>query len=223
MKFTIKLAEVESIEEISEYWSNDDYIKILEALEMSDTGDSDPDELKELLKMGLSDLEPHEAAAVVLRYKLGEVLSDGQIENISHEMTDATEAKRNSDLSLHYPLFNINRLLYVAFNGLFPSAKATRLGFELSLEEDSADALNKELALKAVSSGLVENNPIIRLFDGQLDGKEPFDDAEHIVWELHKISENNYTLITSDYWIGEGDFTELEFSGAVKLYEGAQE
>jgi hypothetical protein len=33
--------------------------------------------------MAISDYEPHEAAAIVLDYKLGEELNEGQIEQIS--------------------------------------------------------------------------------------------------------------------------------------------
>jgi hypothetical protein len=219
MKFTITVNEIKSINEIPGYWSNDDYINLLEELEFPDARSSNPAELRELVEMAISDLEPHEAAAIVLKYKLHEKLNAGQIQNLSHEMEDDNEAEENADIALQYDLFNINRLLYTAFNGIYPNPKATKIEFELSFKENPKTIVTKELALKAVCSALAENSPILRLFKDQLNGKEPFKDAEKIVWELHNSGPNKYTMITSDFWINKEDFSERELSGAVKLYE----
>ena len=223
MKFTIKVNEVTSINEIPGYWTNDDYIKILEECEFSDSGNSSPAEIRELLDMAISDLEPHEASEILLRYKLREELNDGQIQNLSHEMADDDEADGNSDIALHYALFNINQLLRRAFNGTFPNAKATKVEFELAFKKDLSIAVTKELALKAVCSGLTDNSPIPRLFEDQLNGKAPFSDAEKIVWELHRSGSNNYTMITSDYWINKDDFMDRDFSGSIELYEDPED
>ena len=224
MKFTIKINEVKSTDKIPGYWNNDDYINLLEELEIPDAKNSKHSELLELLEMAISDFEPHEAAALLLKYKLNDELNSGQIQNLSHEMADDNEAEGNPDISLHYALFNINQLLYTAFNGIFPNAKATKVDFELSLKDvDSNITVSKELALKAVCSGLTDNSPILRLFKDQLNGKEPFSDAEKIVWELHSSGSNNYTMITSDYWINKEDFVDREFSGSIKLYQDDEE
>jgi hypothetical protein len=223
MKFTIKVDAVKSIGEIPGYWTNDDYINILEELDFSDAKSSDPSELRAFLEMAISDFEPHESAEILLRYKLREELNDGQIQNLSHELADDNEAEGNPDITLHYALFNINQLLYTAFNGIFPNAKATKIEFELSFKEGSKITVTKELALKAVCSGLTDNSPILRLFENQLNGKDPFTDAEKIVWELHNYGSNKYAIITSDYWINKEDFKEREISGSIKLYEDSEE
>jgi hypothetical protein len=219
MKFTIKVNEIKSIDAIPGYWTNDDYVNILEELDFSDARNSNPSELRELLEIAISDFEPHESAEILLRYKLNEELNDGQIQNLSHEMADDNEAEGNPNIALHYTLFNINQLLYKAFNGIFPNAKATKVEFELIFKGDSKITVTKELALKAVCSGLTDNSPILRLFKNQLNGKEPFSDAEKIVWELHNSGSNKYTMITSDYWINKEDFIEREFSSSIRLYE----
>ena len=223
MKFTIKVTEIKSIDEILGYWTNDDYINILEELDFSDARQSKPSELRELLEMAISDLEPHESAEILLRYKLNKELNGGQIQNLSHEMADDNESEGNADIALHYALFNINRLLYTAFNGKFPNAKATKVEFELNFKSDPKITVTKELALKAICSGLADTSPILRLFKNQLNGKEPFSDAEKIVWELHNAEPNKYTMITSDYWINKQDFIDHEFSGSIKLYEDREE
>ena len=219
MKFTLQVNEIKSINEIAGYWSHEDYINILEVLEFTDARSSNPAELRELVEMAISDFEPHEAAEKLLKYKLNKQLNAGQIQNLSHEMADDNEAEGNPDIALHYALFNINQLLYSAFNGIFPSAKATKVEFELSFKEDLNITVSKELALKAVCKGLIDNSPILRLFDDQLNGKEPFSDAEKIVWELHNSGENQFTMITSDYWINKEDFSEHDFSGSIKFFE----
>lgn len=223
MKFTIKLNDIKSIDEIPGYWSNDDYISILEGLEISDARNSNPSELRELVEMAISDFEPHESAEILLRYRLGKALNNGQIQNLSHEMADDNEAARNPNIALHYALYNINRLLYTAFNGIFPNTKATKVEFELSFTENSNITVTKELALKAICSGLTDNSPILRLFENQINGKESFSDAEEIVWELRSSGVNKYTMITSGYWINEEDFIEREFSGSIRLYEDGEE
>ena len=223
MTFTIIVHEVKSIDEIPGYWTNDDYINILEELEFPDARNSNPTELRELVEMAISDFEPHESAEILLKYKLKGVLTKGQIQNTSHEMADDNEALGNADMSLHYTLFNINQLLRTSFKGVFPNAKATKVAFELSFKKDSKIAITKELALKAVCSGLSDNSPILRLFENQLNGEEPFGDAEKIVWELHNTGSNKYTMTTSDYWISKEDFAEHEFSSSIKLYVDREE
>ncbi len=219
MKFTLKVNEIKSISEIPGYWSNDDYVNLLEELDFSDAENSNPSELRALLEMALSDFEPHEAAEILLRYKLKDDLNPGQIRNLSHEMADDNEAEENPDTALHYALFNINQLLYTAFNGIFPKAKATKIEFELNFKGDSNITVTKEIALKAVCSGLTDKSPITRLFENQLNGKEQFGDAENIVWELHNYGSNKYSMITSDYWINKEDFNEHEVSNSIKLFE----
>ena len=223
MKFALKINEAKSISEISDYWTNDDFMNLLEELDFEDARNSDPAELRALLEMALSDLEPHEAAEALLKYKLKDKLNAGQIQNISHEMLEENESEGNADMSLHYALFNINQLLYGAFNGTFQKAKATKIEFELSFDETLSKPLSKEIALKAVCSGLTSDSPIRRLFGDQLIGKDPFTDANKIVWELHDFGDNKYTIITSDYWINKEDFEEFEVSGVIKFHDEGEE
>jgi hypothetical protein len=155
----------------------------------------------------------------LLRYKLKDKLSNGQILNLSHEMEEDNEAEDNSDINLHYPLFNITKLLRKSYNGKFPNAKATQIEIELVIKGDTKINLTKEFVLKSISKGLSDKSPLIRLFKNQLNGKERFCDAEKVIWELHDTGQNQYTLITSDYWITKDDIIEHEFAGSIKLFE----
>ena len=217
MNFTLKIKDIKSINEIQGYWTNDDYINLLEEFDFPDAKNSNPSELRELLEMAINDFEPHESAEILLRYKLHDKLSSSQIRNLSHEMAEDNEAEDNPDIALHYPLFNINQLLYKSYKGRFPNSKATKMEIELSFKGDAEITITKELVLKLISKGLSDKSPLIRLFENQLNGKERFSDAEKVIWELHNKGQNEYTIITSDYWINKEDVMEHEFSGLFGL------
>lgn len=219
MNFTLKIKQVKTINEIEGYWSNTDFINLLDILEFPIDSSSSQSEVREMLEMALSDQEPHESASLLLTYKLQDKLNKGQIRNLSHIMVDDNESEENADFSVHYPLFNINQLLFRAYNGTFPNAKATKIDIELKFKEDVKNIISKELVLKSVSKCLSENSPPLRLFEEQLNGKEKFSDAEYVIWEQHNNGNNQFTIITSDYWINEDDIMNYEFSGSIKLFK----
>lgn len=181
--------------------------------------ESYPSELRDLLEMAVTDLEPHQSTEILLKYKLKDKLNPGQIRNLSHEMADDNEAEDNPDTALHYTLFNINQLLRKSYNGIFPNSKATKMVIELFFDEDKEIKLTKELALKSIGKVLSNKSPLIRLFEGQLNGKEPFRDAENVIWELNPAGKNEFVIITSDYWINDEDINEYEISDSIKKYE----
>jgi predicted protein tyrosine phosphatase len=218
MNFKLKITGLKSIKEIAGYWNNDDYINLLEAFDYTDAKNSQPDELLELLGMACSDLEPDESAEIMLRYHLQNQLNEGQIQNLSHAMIEDDESDENSNIALHYPLFNITQLLRKCYNGVFPSAKATEMDIELELKPNTNN-VSKEMVLKAVSQLLTSRSPVVRLFEAQLSGKERFSDADHVIWELRQNGQNQYTIITSDYWINAEDIAEDESSGSIKFHE----
>ena len=219
MKFNLKILELKSITEIPGYWTAEDYINILEACDFTDLKEASPSELKELLEMAISEMKPEESAAVVLTYKLGDKLSKGQIHNLSNEMLEDNQAEEYPDIAFHYPLFAINQLLHKAYNGVFPNAKAVKIEFEIVFADKPNRELTPELALLAISKVLTNKNPIVRLYEKELDAKKRFVDAEKIVWMLEKKEPNQYMLITSDYWMNKEDFNDDEISGNITLFE----
>jgi len=124
--------------------------------------------------MAISDFEPNEAAAILLDYKLSNILNEGQIANLSHEMLRAKVSETYTDINLHQDLFNINQLLYEAFKGKFPQVSVNIVQFEITDENKNLVELTKENAL---SCGLSENNLFNRLFGDQLEGPAPFPEA----------------------------------------------
>lgn len=161
--------------------------------------------------MAIADFEPTDAAAIVLDYKLSDVLNEGQIVNLSHEMMREKVSENYSDIYIHKLLFNVNQLLYKAYNGKFPNCKANVVEFEMRDEKDEASEITKELVLKALGTSLSESNLIIRLFKKPLDGNASFPEAEGIIWDLQNKGNFQYSMTTSAKWLSKDDFENLEY------------
>jgi len=219
MKYHVIINNIKSAQELQNAWTTEDYIQLLERFGFDDAQNSKPEEVLDLLFMAISDYEPEEAAAIVLEYKLSDYLNENQIEQISNEMLEDKISEEYADISLHHQLFNINQLLYKAYNGTFPNAKATIIEFEIEHLDKNKKGITEEIVLKCFNTTLSGNNVIKRLFSEQLAGKKEFKEAEHIAWQLNHISDNSYTLITSDYWISKDEFLEAEFDANITEFE----
>lgn len=219
MNYTLSIDSATTIEEFPEYWTPQDYIQLLEKFNFPDAATANPDSLAELLAMAITDFEPNEAAALVLEYKLSDHLNEGQIQQISNDMLTDIISEEYPDISLHAPLFHINQLLYKAFNGKFPNAKATLIQFTATPQDPTQDVpLTKEAALRLLDQGLSESNLIKRLFGDQMAGTVPFAEAENLVWELQDTGNNSYSLLTSASLLSKEDLVAQEFEGT---YEAA--
>ncbi|MGJ8592804.1 MAG: hypothetical protein ACSHXF_09665 [Aquaticitalea sp.] len=219
MKYHIIINSVKTVEELQDVWTNQDYIELLDRFGFPDAKDSKPEELKDLLFMAISDFEGPEAAAILLDYKLSDALNEGQIDQMSHDMLLDKISEEYSDISLHHELYNINQLLFKAYNGTFPSAKATIVEFEISPDKD----IDKEVVLKVLDKTLAKSSVIKRLFSNHLSGKEAFDEAENIVWKLESKGSGSYIMTTSEYWMSRDEFTEAEFDAEIVMYEEDEE
>lgn len=215
MKYHIIINIIKSLDQLPDAWSNKDYINLLDSFGIDDAEDTNSSDLLELLFMAISDFEPEEAASIILSYKLSNKLNPNQIDQISNEMLEDKISEEYADISLHHELFNINQLLFKAYNGTFPNAKATLIELEISPNKD----ITKEIILKALNSGLANSNVIKRLFVNELAGKEAFNEAESIIWKLIQKSDGLYELTTSEYWISKDEFDDAEFDAMVTIYE----
>ncbi|WP_044403340.1 hypothetical protein [Lacinutrix sp. Hel_I_90] len=215
MKYHIIINKVKTVEAFDDAWTNEDYIELLSRFGFQEGSTANPNELKDLLFMAISDFEPNEAAVIVLDYKLDNALNENQIEQLSHEMLLDKISEEYPDISLHHELFNINQLLHNAYNGTFPNAKATVIELEISPNKE----ISKEIILKILDKTLAPSNVIKRLFSDQLAGKEAFEEAEAIIWDLKPNGENSYLLKTSEYWMSRDEFKDAEFDATVTEFE----
>ncbi|NEW80239.1 MAG: hypothetical protein GZ086_12625 [Gelidibacter sp.] len=214
MKYNIKINSIKTVDEIQGYWSTDDYLQLLEKYNFPDAGTAKKETLHELLLMAITDFEPKDAAIIVLTHKLGEILSEGQIEQISNDMLIDTVCEEYPEIELQYALFNCNQLLYKAFNGIFPSANATIIDCSITpIDANSAIKMTKEILLKLFSKGLSDRNILKRLFGEQMNENASFPEAEGIVWNLESKDFINFSVTTSANLLKDEDFPALEFEG----------
>ncbi len=223
MKYLVKINDVKSTDELEGAWSNDDFKQLLARFDYPEADQLKATELKDYLFMAISDFEPSEAAAILLDYKFSDVLNDGQIDNLSHEMLRAKVFENYTEIDLHHDLFIINQLLYKAYNGKFPLGKVNIVQFEITDEHNAGVEITKETALKALSYGLSENNLIIRLLGDQLEGRTAFPEAEGIVWDLKDKGNHVYSITISEKWLTEDDFAKVEYECTVHPFEGVDE
>ncbi len=217
MKVNIEIKSIYSIDEIPNYWSNEDYIALLEAFGFDDGKSINPENLQEMLLMAIADVEPNKAAQIVLSYKLSGDLNEGQIEQISNDMLIDKVCEEYPEIHLHKHLFSINQLVYKVFNGTFPNAKASLIKFSVS--ENEIEILSKTDVLKAFNNGLNDSNLIRRLFDEPMTTNVDFPDADSIIWELNTVNNLNFELITSEYWLNRESFLSNEFEGEILKLE----
>ncbi|MFV8393932.1 hypothetical protein [Flavobacterium sp. LB2P6] len=218
MNYQITINSANTVDEIEAYWTNEDYIKLLEKFDYPDASDADTSSLRELLFMAISDFEPKEAAVIVLEYKLSEDLNEGQIQQISNDMFLDKICEEYPEIGLHATLFHINQLLFKAYNGKFPNAKATIVTVTIaSSEPENSIDLTKEHVLKLLSKGLSDSNLIKRLFDHAMNENAPFPEAEDVLWDLTTTDNLTYTITTSEYWLNKEDIIASEFEGVLEI------
>ena len=218
MKYAIKIHKVSTVDDLENAWNLEDYKELLERFELPNVESTDIKELRELLFMAIADKDPSEAARIVLDYKLSDEMNEHQIDSVSYEMLVDKISEEYPRIGLHKTLFIVNQLLYKAFNGKFPNTKATIIDFEITPKMNADKEITKEIALKCFAQNLDSHNVIKRLFSGQLNGEEEFDEADGIIWFLKKV-DNHHQLITSDYFMSREEFINQEFEAKIAFFE----
>ncbi|MBT2558738.1 hypothetical protein J7E24_13145 [Hymenobacter sp. ISL-91] len=225
----ITITSKEMLAEIPGTWQLTDYRCIMSAAGFPD-GETIPEaDAREMSLMALADLEPAEAATVLLSYRLGDELSDGQIDQISHDMQNDKIFEEYPEISLHRHLFDANQLLRLAYNGKFPNGEAVSVEATMQFSGPAAPTeLTAGLVLRALAPALSDRSLIKRLYAAELEAATPFEAADDILWELTVTPDAAapgtfaVRLISSEYWLH--DLADLgEFEGEIVLPETIEE
>lgn len=219
MNYQIVIQNIDTVNEIEGYWSDEDFIALLEKFNYPDGATAEKSSLPELLEMAISDYEPNEAAQIVLHYKLGDQLSEGQIDQISNDMLIDKVCEEYPEIHMQGTLFHVNQLLFKGYNGKFPNAKASIVHFSMTPTDGEPQKLTAENVLKLLNNGLSDRNLIKRLFENQISQNIPFPEADSIVWDLKTDDDTNYDLVTSENWINKEDINESEFESILEEAE----
>jgi len=219
MNYQVEIKNIDTVNEVEGYWSDEDLIQLLGKFNYPDGATAEKSTLPELLEMAISDYEANEAAQIVLEYKLGDELSEGQIEQISNNMLIDKVCEEYPEIHLQGRLFHVNQLLFKAYNGKFPNAKASVVHFSMTPTDGEVQKLTAENVLKLLNKGLSDRNLIKRLFEDQMSQNISFPEAESIIWELTTEDDVNYNLVTSENWINKDDVIESEFESILEEVE----
>lgn len=214
MKYNVQINAIESLDEIVNYWTENDYRQLLELFDFPDSKSIKIENLPEMLQMAITDFEPADAARLLLQYKLSEHLNEGQMDQMAHDMLLDKISEEYPDISLHYALYNINQLLFKAFNGTFLNTKATLLDF--TIDNTGEAPITKAGILRLLYNGLSPKNLLVRMFEEPLTTNTDFPDAENIIWELKTTDHCNYQLVTSEYWLSREDVVRGDFESSIE-------
>lgn len=211
VKFDVEIVSFKKISKIENAWGAEDYKALLSLMDLDDGLDSmNPDELKEMCLMSLNDFKPEEAAEFVLTHLFNEEMTEGKINQLSHQMPDESMWEEYPDYSFHKRFFNAYGLLREALPGVF--TKPTGVEFTVNItarEKDAFDILEESphaSIARILSCGLGEGEILNRLYDEQIAG-DTFKESKAIVWELEETArtekEAKYKIISSEFWFGE--------------------
>jgi len=209
MKYKIEIDGLEDLSELEGSWQPADYVAILEELDVDGVSDINQDELRDMCLMSLQDLEPPEAAELLLKYKFGTELTDGQIRNYGIESQHERLWEQSADLEHHHKMFEIASLLNAVNKMDFPTPDALQVTFlvtcanpeMLDLFEDSMD---RGLLVSMLSAGMDQSAVLKRMFGDEIAlGKIP--EADSIIWIVHVDTPDKTTrriqITSSAYWL----------------------
>ncbi len=206
--YTVERLSFQHLSELPNAWQNADYLALLQQLDYDNPEALAPAELKEMCQMAITDLEPAAAAEAVLTYLFADELTQGQIEQLAHQLETEKLWEENPKLELHQGFFNATQLLYDAYNGKFPHPQAVEFKVKITAADPTAlAALEPEPALpllRLLAPGLSDRALLHRLFSDQLAGGE-FPEAAAILWQITPSDKTAdsvvFDVISSDYWL----------------------
>lgn len=210
-EFRVEILSFLKISEMENAWTTDDYRALLSMMDIDqdDLSGMSESDLKEMCLMSLNDFEPHESAKFLLQHIFKDEVSEGKIDQLSHQMIENKLWEEHADSAYHRSLFNAYGLLRKAYNGIFK--EPTGVKFTLKIIADKNDFCEFDSSLHSVivrllSNGLAKTAILNRLYEAQISGNS-FPDAKNILWTLKEISiteqERQYEITSSDLWFGD--------------------
>ena len=207
--FRVRVLSFSNILEIEGARPVSDCAALLEAMEYGDIAELGDDDIRDMCILSLQDQEPEEAAYLVLKHDMADVLRDGQMRNMATEMLDEKLWEEYADSSLHERLFNVGSLLFKAFPSSFPEPDAVRATLEVTAGNASAKELltpspNESFLVRLLADGMDSHAVLHRLYKDDLKGNS-FPDADQVVWivRTETVADDVMAIevISSGYWL----------------------
>lgn len=208
-KYRVGVDEFEELTELEQSWMPKDYVSILTLLDIADAAKMDIGELRDMTLFALQDLNPPDAAAVLLKYKVGKKLSGGQIRNYSIDSQHERLWEQSADLSLHQDMFAVASMLNSVNSMAFPVPDALRVTFSIQCDDASKLALfnnemDRAILVRMISAGMNESAILNRLFGDQI-ATGIVADADSIIWQIAveqpDPAQLQIRITSSAYWL----------------------
>ncbi len=211
-QYQVEVLSLREVHELPGAWTDAKFIDLLEQLDYDDASSTPSEELKETAALALSDMEPEEAADLLLERRFGEQLSKGQRQNLAEELKGDRIWEEYPKIDFHKELFNVSCMLNWTFPRKFPTPDIV----EIKLKVQASNAISSSNLQKPTASfiarllndGMDEHNIIYRLFDENL-ASNSFPEAENIIWQFAESgfqpdeNVNTFTIYTSWNWVDE--------------------
>ena len=208
-KYRVGVDEFKELSELEQSWMPKDYVSILTSLDIAGADEIDVDDLRDMTIFALQDLNPPDAAAVLLKYKVGTKLSTGQIRNYSIDSQHERLWEQSADLSLHQDMFAVASMLNSVNAMAFPVPDALRVSMSIQCDDASKleffnTEMDRAILVRMISSGMNDSAILNRLFGDQIATGE-IADADSIIWQVavEQLDSTKLRLqITSSaYWL----------------------
>ncbi|MDA1229747.1 MAG: hypothetical protein O2856_03145 [Planctomycetota bacterium] len=208
-KYRVSIDEIEELAALEGGWQTADYVAILTELNVDGAAQIASDELRDMSLFALQDLDPPEAAAVLLKYKLGTRLTEGQIKNFSIESQHERLWEQSAELDIHQPMFAVASLLHAVNSMAFPKPDALRVSLSIQCDDAAGlslfnDSMDRALLVRMISAGMDETAILKRLFGEQIAAGEVAD-ADSIIWIVSTDSTEatavRLKITSSAYWL----------------------
>lgn len=213
MKFLVTVVGLVKVHDLPNSWSDQEYLDLLNQLEVEDLDNLAGNDLLEILLMALQDLEPEEAADLVLAHKLQKRISPGSRQNIVQDFLEGQRPwEEFADTQLHPDIFRAAVLLNKALPKLIEKPDIRQLTLQVkALRPEARRYFEKppEAAFVArmLADGMNENSILERLYDEQLYSHS-FPEADGIIWQAEfteqSSAENspvNLVIYSSVHWL----------------------
>ncbi|MFT6987528.1 MAG: hypothetical protein ACJAT7_003384 [Psychromonas sp.] len=211
-EFNVEILSILKVSEIENGWVADDYKALLAMIDIGEDelGGMGESELKDMCLMSLNDLEPHESAKLLLAHIFKDEITEGKIDQISHQMLEKNLWEVHAEPAYHMSLFNAYELSRKAYNGTFTEPTGVKFTIKISAnKKDSFEIFDRSLhavIVRLLANGLKESAILNRIFEEKINA-DSFPDAKNILWILKELSttdnERQYEITSSYLWFGE--------------------
>ena len=136
-EFNVEILSFLKISKIENVWLADDYKALLAMTDIAEDElvGMNTSELKDMCLMSLNDFEAHESAKFLLKHMFKDQITDGKMDQLSHQMVENNLWEEHADSAYHRSFFNAYGLLREAYNGTFTEPTGVKFTVKITADK----------------------------------------------------------------------------------------